>query len=328
MSPRVIVSLWIWVTGMLLMGFGSTGLAFGQKSGVEVTTPTTYQLKITLRVEAGKQNLTRVKATCPIPVDWREQKVKLLSETLPRGSKSREQSIKGMGALWVLESPRLRVGQSLEAVRVYEIQRFQVVTNLDSKELKRPRVRSREIRQYLVSTPGIGTTDRDLQKLAEELGGTEKSAWEFTQAATDWIRRNVKYQLGPYRGAEFAYKQRVGDCEDLSALLIALCRISKIPARTVWVEGHAYPEFYLEDAAKKGYWIPVQLHGPEAFGNLNEANPILQKGDQYRDPVTRKTVRYLPQQVIAYGGQAKLAISRSIQKQNIAPKTGETTPPD
>ncbi|MCA9071923.1 MAG: transglutaminase domain-containing protein, partial [Planctomycetaceae bacterium] len=207
---------------------------------------------------------------------------------------------------------RLPAGQTLEAERIYEIQRFQIITHLDPKTLVRPGVKSRALRGYLGSTPGIETSDRDLKKLAEDLGSRQKSPWEFTQTAAEWIGKNVKYQQGPYRGAEFAYNQRLGDCEDFSALLIALCRIAEIPARTVWVKGHAYPEFYLEDDTKQGHWIPVQLLGPEAFGNLNEAQPILQKGDAYRDPVTRKTVRYLPQQAVAYGGRAKLSISQSI----------------
>lgn len=325
MSPRFFDSHRLSITGMLWVVFGFLGLVCGQESGVEVTQPQTYHLKITLRVEAEKQNLTRVKAMCPIPVDWREQKVKLVSETVPRGVKSREQSIKGMGALWVLDALRLPTGQTLEAERVYEIQRFQIVTTLNPKKVTRPLGKPRDIRPYLSSTPGIPTADRDLQKLAEELGGREKSPWQFTQAAADWVRTNVTYQQGPYRGAEFAYTQRLGDCEDLSALFIALCRIAEIPARTVWVEGHAYPEFYVEDAAKQGHWIPVQLHGPEAFGNLNEANPILQKGDEYRDPISRKTVRYLPQQAIAYGGRAKLAISRSILQKKSDTQMGQTT---
>jgi hypothetical protein len=263
-------------------------------------------------VEAEKQPLTRISATCPLPVDWPEQTVKLLSENKPPGCKTRERTIPGMGAVWVVECPKLSRGQSLEVERVYEITRSQVIKELKQEQLSRPRMLSRELRGYLRGSPGIETADRELGELAEKLGSTQKPPWEYAQAASQWIRENVRYELGEFRGAKFACQKRQGDCEDLSALMIALCRIAEIPARTVWVEGHAYPEFYLEDGAQQGHWIPVQLHGTEKFGTITETRPILQKGDQYRDPVTRQQVRYLPQQAIAFGGPATLSVTRSI----------------
>jgi hypothetical protein len=62
-----------------------------------------------------------------------------------------------------------------------------------------------------------------------------------------------------------------------------MCRSEGIPARTVWVEGHCYPEFYLEDAAGIGHWFPCQAAGTRAFGEMPDQLPILQKGDNFRD---------------------------------------------
>ncbi len=285
---------------------------FAQKPPDESANSGTYRLKIVLRLEAEKQNLARISATCPIPVDWPEQSVKLLSETKPAFCKTREQAVPGMGAVMIVQCPQLRAGQAVEIERVYELARSAVSPQLDPKTLRRPPLLPKEMRDTLRSAPGIEIDDQDLQKLADKLGRTQKPPWEFTQAAATWIRGNVQYQTGDFRGAKFALQNRRGDCEDTSALLIALCRIAQIPARTVWVEGHAYPEFYLEDGQKRGHWIPVQMHGPEAFGSIREARPILQKGDRYRDPVSKQTLRYLPQQALAFGGRAKLTVARSI----------------
>lgn len=56
-----------------------------------------------------------------------------------------------------------------------------------------------------------------------------------------------------------ALDQRCGDCEEMVLLFVGLCRLSKIPARTVWVHSHDYPEFYLVDKQGKGHWIPPQV---------------------------------------------------------------------
>ncbi len=99
-----------------------------------------------------------------------------------------------------------------------------------------------------------------------------------------------------------ALKRKQGDCEELTSLFIAICRAQGIPARAVWIPGHAYPEFYLEDEQGSGHWFPCQAAGPYEFGSMNEARPILQKGDRVRLPGTREVVRYLQPTV-----QAKIA---------------------
>ena len=75
-----------------------------------------------------------------------------------------------------------------------------------------------------------------------------------------------------------------GDCEEITSLFIAICRAADIPARTVWVPGHCYPEFYLEDDKGQGHWFPCQSAGAREFGGISELRPILQKGDNFRPP--------------------------------------------
>jgi hypothetical protein len=279
-------------------------------NAIELANPTTYQFRIVMKVSAEKNQLTRVTSTCPLPAEWREQRAKLIRETLPPGTKSREQTIQGTGKLWIVSCPKLAAGRTLTWERVYEIKRFHVAGRWDGKSLRLPKAKTDETRAALGESPGIDPVDDEIRRLAEELAKPGQTPFDFARAAADWVQKNVTYQLGEYRGAKFALEQRLGDCEDLSALFIALCRAREIPARTVWVEGHAYPEFYLEEE-NKGDWIPVQLHGPEDFGSISETRPILQKGDRYRDSTTRRMVRYLPQQAVCYGGQASLSVLRT-----------------
>ena len=120
--------------------------------------------------------------------------------------------------------------------------------------------------------------------MAKEIGADKEKAWDRVEAIYDWVREKVKYKNGPLKGALAALKDGTGDCEELSSLFIAICRAADIPARTVWVPGHCYPEFYLVDDKGAGHWFPCQSAGSREFGGITEIRPILQKGDNFRPP--------------------------------------------
>jgi hypothetical protein len=56
----------------------------------------------------------------------------------------------------------------------------------------------------------------------------------------------------------------------------------------VFVYGHCYAEFYLEDNAGQGHWFPCQPAGVRSFGAIDDVNPILQKGDNFKNPENPK----------------------------------------
>ena len=115
------------------------------------------------------------------------------------------------------------------------------------------------------------------------------------------MRANVKYEFAEQiKPAIAALKDGIGDCEELSSLVIAICRASKIPARAVWVPGHTYPEFYLVDDHGNGHWFPCQAAGADRqFGSMIEDRPILQKGDNFTVPGERAPQRYVKQTLSA-----------------------------
>ncbi|MBM4022268.1 MAG: transglutaminase domain-containing protein, partial [Planctomycetes bacterium] len=120
-------------------------------------------------------------------------------------------------------------------------------------------------------------------RFATEAAG-DHEGWRRVEAIYDAVRAKVEYRNGDLKGARRALNDGWGDCEELTCLFIAAARSQGIPARTVWVEGHCYPEFYLEDAAGNGCWHPCQAAGARAFGSMPDQLPILQKGDAFRDP--------------------------------------------
>ena len=115
------------------------------------------------------------------------------------------------------------------------------------------------------------------------------SDWEQVEALYDYAREKVKYLDGAEDMSSVqALKAEQADCHGLSALFVAMCRTMKVPARMVWVDGHQYAEFYLEDEAGKGYWYPAQLAGTRAFGEMPTPMVIFQKGDNFRVPERRR----------------------------------------
>ena len=128
---------------------------------------------------------------------------------------------------------------------------------------------------------------------ATESSTAEPTDWQRVEALYDFVREKIEYVEGPDQSAVKTLLDGQGDCQAISALFVAMCRTAKIPARIVWVHGHCYPEFYLEEAPDKGHWFPCESSGMRAFGEMPVLRTILQKGDRFNVPERRgETLRY------------------------------------
>ena len=77
-------------------------------------------------------------------------------------------------------------------------------------------------------------------------------------------------------------------------MFVAICRIHGIPARSVWIPGHTYPEFCLAPPKGEPVWYACQAAGIDSFGHVTDPRPILQKGDSFRVPGGgREPIRYV-----------------------------------
>jgi transglutaminase-like putative cysteine protease len=192
--------------------------------------------------------------------------------------------------------PRLAKGDEASAIVTFEVAKSQILPPEETAGLVIPKP-SRDTAKFLQPSPYIESTDAKIKSLAAGLVADQPAGWEQTAAIFDWVRANVKYEFAEtIKPATAALKDGEGDCEELSSLVIAMCRASKIPARAVWVPGHTYPEFYLQDSQGVGRWYPCQAAGAEReFGGIREDRPILQKGDNFKVPEERGPQRYVKQ---------------------------------
>jgi transglutaminase-like putative cysteine protease len=180
-----------------------------------------------------------------------------------------------------------------------------------------------DIKQFLSPSPLIESNHARIKAIAQQLGEGQTKAWPHVRAIYDWVRKTIQYKKdAPLTGCVKAIEQHSGDCNQLTSTFIAICRASGIPARTVQIPGHCYPEFYLQDDQGAGYWFPAEASGTDAFGGILTHTPILQKGDFFRitvpdtesrlPRVKTETFRLLPSNLVSFNldsdGQPKLKL--------------------
>jgi hypothetical protein len=260
--------------------------------------------------------VTGIVATLPVPMDWPEQTVKIVKEDKSPGvGRISYRTLEGGVRQMVVTIPRLSAGQEASAIVTMEIAKRPILEPAETADLAPPARSNRELAKFLAPSPYIESNDPRIKSLAATVVQGKDAGWDRTAAIFDWVRENVKYEFAEkIEPAVAALDSRVGDCEELSSVVIALCRANQIPARAVWVPGHTYPEFYLVDAAGRGHWYPCQAAGEDRqFGSMLEDRPILQKGDNFKVPDERQPQRYVQQRLSAKNAAASPAVEWIMQ---------------
>jgi hypothetical protein len=276
---------------------------------LEYTKIRTYRWRVTFTFNSPPDGIHDVAGYFAVPIEWPEQVVKFVEESKPSKIRTRPREVPGVGSLEIATASVIAGGLSVSVARYYDLTRYAVrfAPKSDTDALRIPAELPQAVKPHLGVAPGIETTLPKIVALGKTLRDEKGRPWETAKNCFEWVRKNVHYEEGDYRGAKWAIEKGLGDCEDLTALFIALCRGHGIPSRSVWVEGHVYPEFYLEDpTAQAGCWIPCQLVGPPWFGRMYDTRVILQKGDKVEDPLRGGTIRYLPHSARAVGGQVTI----------------------
>jgi len=254
----------------------------------------TQRYRVGLQMTASGGACRDIHATLPVPAEWPEQKVRIVSEDVSPEVKSLtyrtlDDGVKQM----VVEIPVIPAGGQVRAIVTFELERAAILPPADTTGLRVPAEPGRDLRKALGTSPSIETRNPRIVKFAKA-AAADHEGWSRVEAIYDAVRAKVEYRNCDLKGAARALADGWGDCEELTCLFIAACRSQGIPARTVWVEGHCYPEFWLEDAAGTGRWYPCQAAGTRAFGSMPDQLPILQKGDEFRDPDRPgKSLRYV-----------------------------------
>jgi hypothetical protein len=281
--------------------------------GIEFGKEVVVQMQSGVIVSAAGGACRGIVGYTAVPIDWPEQTVRIVAEDISPMAKVGYKIIDGTAKQMIVRIPNLPSGEEAKAVVTFEVTRREILPPKETDGYVLPDVKKldRKVRISLNPSPKIESRNRKIRDLAREIPADKEKAWDKVEAIYDWVREHVEYKNGPLKGALAALNDGTGDCEELTSLFIAICRAAKIPARTVWVEGHCYPEFYLEDAAGKGRWFPCQAAGSRSFGGINDLRPILQKGDNMHPAYkTRDRQRYLAHHLTGTGGRPRVTFVR------------------
>ncbi|MDO4574782.1 MAG: transglutaminase-like domain-containing protein [Planctomycetia bacterium] len=292
------------LTNLCLAQFKDKSETAEEKGGVTLGESQTifWECGFTIRAPAG--GCLGVVATVPVPVDWNEQRVRVVGENHSPYAKVKFQNLPGGMRLMVVNIPMLPAGEMAEVTTKFEVTAMALEKPADTSKFVKadPKTFKPMMRLYLKPSEYIESDNREIRKLAREIGADAKTAWEEVEQVYDWIQEHIKFQNGKRKGALQTLKDGVGDSRELTALFAAICQAKKIPVRTVWFPEHCYSEFYLEDETGQGHWFPCQLAGDREFGERKQPNVILLKGDRFASMTKKgKFYRFLPLEVKTKG---------------------------
>ena len=270
------------------------------KGGPIFSHPTRVKYRIGLSLEARPNGeCNDVFGSVPFPMDFPDQKVRIIEDECTEHVHLRYRDLKEGGCRQLLVKIRtLYAGEKADAVVTVEVTRFDSAPPEFPYDYLIPKSIPKDIRGYLHESPYIEIGNGKIKKAVKNAVSEDDKPWRKAENILSFVRNNVKYKEAykekSVRGAVAAIETGEGDCEDMSALFIAMCRCCGIPARTVRVPEHCWAEFYLEDSGKNGYWFPAEVAGTEPLGYLTDHRIILQKGDAFRVPESpRETCRYV-----------------------------------
>ena len=289
---------------------GATGPTLDQK------VVSRYQVGVRIRAVGGP--VAGLSGTFSIPAEWDDQQGKQVEENVSphvrqHSVRSGDCNLKQI----VYSVPQLPAGETATILFTYEITSHSSNQPTDTAGLVIPKNPPREVKKHLLPSPQIEITNPKIRALAKEATDGKATAWEQVAAIYDAVREKVKIENDKLKGAVNTLRDGMGAEEDVAAVFVACCRAHKVPARTLFVPDTCHAEFYLEDAAGKGYWFPVVIEGEKAFGYRPTATIILQRGDNVRVPELKEPQRFVAEHLTGKGntgGRPEVEFIRRVEK--------------
>jgi len=260
------------------------------KSGLLEPREFDFKASIAIRGTGGSTQLT---SATVLPAQYPEQKISNV-QIFTEGCKARIRKLgPTVNQLYVAASS-VAAGQVIRAVAQFRMTLYKQYHAFERENFPRQQKINRQaLKHHIGWSPGIHIRSKLVRDLAEEVGGHFDHPWDKAEAFKKWVWKNIEMKVGRYTSVLRAIRNRKGDCEERASVFAAMCRVSGIPTRSVWVPNHVWAEFFLHDNQGRGYWIPAHTSGYRWFGFTGVHEVVLQKGDLVVEPERKRRSRFL-----------------------------------
>jgi hypothetical protein len=254
------------------------------REGRGMLEPRRFRLRVGIEITANGP-MADLLASTAVPAQFPEQTIESERIVTAGGAQAEFDSLSESARRLVVTTGEMQKGQTASAHAEFELTLYKQYFGFHRDQFPERQMPPFPIRTaFQGDSPGIQTRVVDVIELARSLRAGLTHPWDWAEAFADWVSRNIKPQIGVYTSVTKALETRVGDCEEMAGVFVALCRASGIPARLVWVPNHVWSEFYLVDLQGAGRWIPVHTACYSWFGWTGAHELVLQKGDRLRVP--------------------------------------------
>ena len=254
--------------------------------------PKDYSVTYTTTIYNNGYNPTEVWVYLPVPSEWDAQRDLEITLIDPETTSQNVDPSNGNPILYWKLGRTPASGESQEFELAFDFTAYETNTYINPAAVQPYLTESPDYVKYTQAEPYIESDDPQIIDLAISLADGETNPYVLAKIFYDYIFENVRYELlqQGLNGAKYILENKVGECGDYSALFIALCRASGIPARPIvgyWAisgnnQTHVWAEFFLEEMG----WIPVDVTIGQSessmrdyyFGNMDNQRVILSKG--------------------------------------------------
>ena len=138
----------------------------------------------------------------PVPIDWPEQKVRVVEEDVTPNATIGYKMVDDTVKLMVVRIPHLPANEEAHALVTFEIDRSTLLPPSETSKFRIPENRelNNQLRVYLGPSPLIESRNAKIRALAKEIGADAPTAWQRVEAIYDWVREHVEYKDGPIKG--------------------------------------------------------------------------------------------------------------------------------
>jgi len=217
----------------------------------------------------------------PVPQDYiKHQAIKNIAYSIKPDYTIKE----GNSRYAIYELSETELGRISSIEIILELELYDYDLSVARKNSTESKLRKNQRRWYLRKTGYYKLPEESLDtilniQLTDEV--------EKVNQIHDFVVDHLEYQtfFGKDKGAQYALKERWGDCTEYADLMIALCRYSDIPARRVSgytvmqdtsqllakifrSSGHAWVEVYFNDFG----WIPFDPTHSDGSSTINFNN--------------------------------------------------------